>query len=80
MLKLIKVIQHFESSISGKIYGIYEIDFNTIKKVFVRNGNEIFVISHNSNKQSLDAVRNDIAKEIIEMVDKQLPTTTNKGE
>ena len=67
-VKNIRVIQEFNSEIGKR--GIYEFDFEGVKRVVARKDNNIYAIVHLSDKPELMLIRSDVSYEFFMELEK----------
>lgn len=59
----IRIIQEFDSELG--VRGVYEFDFEGVKKVVARKDDNIYAIVHLSDKPELMKVRDDVRDELF---------------
>ena len=59
----VRVIQEFDSKLGKR--GIYEFDFEGVTKVVARKDNNIYAITHLSDKPELMLIRSDVRDELF---------------
>lgn len=77
----LKIIKHFKSDSDNAIHGIYECDFKGENHVFIRHGGEVGVVSFwlgEPLNKCISIVREDIAIELADMVNKILRTSESE--
>ena len=66
-IKSLTKIQEFESSLTGNIVGVYEVQFDDDKKyIVVRNGDILKAVIHGLKESTLNKINDEVANKIID--------------
>jgi len=62
------ILQEFTNDF-GKTFGLYWCKFNGTQKLFTRSGDIIRVLTHYSDHDELDLIRNDVKEELLQEIE-----------
>lgn len=61
----INIIQQFTNNLTEKTYGVYQCKFNGEDRIFVRNGDKVYALTHLLEDSKLLPVRDDVQRELL---------------
>jgi hypothetical protein len=64
----LKTLSYFENKEFNTRYGVYQCKFKETDKIFVITNNIVYVLSHYIDKSQLDIVREDVKKELFDIL------------
>ena len=65
---MMEVLQEFKNSVSEKTHGLYKIKYNNRILFVVRNGEELYLLSHMFDTPSLELLRVDRTAEFMKLI------------
>jgi hypothetical protein len=64
----VKILSYFDNKEFNTRHGVYQCKFKETDKIFVITNNIVYVLSHYADKSQLDIVREDVKKELFDIL------------